>query len=96
MRKFRISSIFRLASRREFVFAGEIAEGSIEGGMMLRVPLQGELYSCIPILGVELIRNTVDPKQSVGLRCSEQSDADVEFYSDLCPPGTVVEVSSHE
>jgi hypothetical protein len=94
MTKFRITSIFRLPSRREFVFAGEIAEGRIEAGMVVRVPLQEELYSCVPILAVEYIRNTFDPRECVGLRCSEKSTEDIEFYSELCPPGTVVDVRS--
>jgi hypothetical protein len=94
MKQFRIGSIFRLEGRREFVFAGEIAEGIIEAGMMVRVPLQEGLYSCIPILGIEFIRNTANPRESVGLRFSGESEADAEFYSELCPPGTVVEVGN--
>ena len=93
MKKFRIASVFRLESRREFVFAGEVTEGIIGTGMVVRVPLQGALYSCIPILGVENIRNTSVSERSVGLRFSEKAEADAAFYSELCPPGTVVEVS---
>jgi hypothetical protein len=95
MAKFKVSNVFRFSSRSEFVFAGSASEEKIEPGIVVRIPLQGELYSCVPIIGVESIYHSDDKVSDVGLRCSEQSEQDAEVYSDLCPPGTVVEVGNN-
>lgn len=92
MAKFKVSSVFRLSSRREFVFAGSVSEGRIEPGMVVRIPLQDELYSCVRVVGVESMYHPIDNEADVGLRCSEESEEDAAVYSDFCPPGTVVEV----
>ena len=92
--RFKVASVLRLAGRHDVVFVGEVVEERIEPGMVLCIPLQGELYSCIPILGVEDIRNTANVMVNVGLRCAEQAETDSDVYADLCPPGTVIEVRS--
>jgi hypothetical protein len=94
--KFEVREVLRmrLPTGPSIVFAGCILEGSIRPGMDVLFELQPALYCSARITAVEFIdRVSVDGGSVIGLVCSETDSKEAELYSDLCPPGTIVQVN---
>ena len=91
--KFEVLQIFRLPARQEIVVTGKVVEGKVVAGMEVRFELQPGLSCSAPVKSVEFV-DTVDAQQSlVGLVLPELHEGDATVYSDLCPIGTVIEVT---
>jgi hypothetical protein len=96
MASFEVREVFRLPSRNEFVIAGTITEGKLIPGMVVSVWIDSKLYWHIPVKSIEYIDRVALNESLVGLVCAETNQIEALLCSDLCPPGTVVEVKEHE
>jgi hypothetical protein len=75
------------------VFAGLILDGTVRAGMEISLELQQGVSCSCKILGVEHLDDVSVDETLVGLLCEEKDAGEVELYSELCPPGTVVEIN---
>jgi len=91
--QFEIREILRLSSRSSIVFAGRILEGTIRPGMEIALELQPRLSCTCTIQSVEYIDRVSAGQALVGLICDETNPDEAALYSDLCPPGTVVQIN---
>ena len=96
MARFEVREVFRLPSRGEFVLAGRIAEGEIKAGMSALVCLDGKLFWELPVKSIEYIDRVSVGESLIGLVCTEQDAREADTCSDLCPPGTIIEVKATE
>jgi len=94
MAKFEVHEIFRLPARREIVIAGSVLEGQVSAGMSVQFELQPKLTCSAIIKGVEFIDRVAAHESLVGLVLVEQDEKEALVYSDLCPIGTIVDVSN--
>jgi hypothetical protein len=92
MASFEVREVLRLSTRPEVVFAGRIIDGVIRPGMEIQLELQKGLFCSCIVSGVEYIDRVSVGESLVGLRCAEQAPEEAAVYSDICPPGTVVQV----
>ncbi|MGJ4910695.1 hypothetical protein [Bradyrhizobium sp. HKCCYLS2033] len=58
MSRFWVDETFAIESRRLFVLAGEIADGQIQAGMIVSVPLNSSLSISGPVHSIEYARRT--------------------------------------
>ena len=94
--QFEVRKVFRKYPHDPFpliVFAGLILDGTVRAGMEVSLELQQGLRCSCEILGVEHLDNVSVDETLVGLLCEEKDAGEVELYSGLCPPGTVVEIN---
>src|SRR4051812_19280535 len=91
--QFEVREIFRLADGPSIVFAGRIIDGTVCTGMEIALELQPRLTCSCTIRSVEYIDRVSVGETLVGLLCAETNPGEAELYSDLCPPGTVVQVN---
>jgi hypothetical protein len=91
--QFEVREIFRLSQGPSIVFAGRIVDGAVRAGMEIALELQPRLSCSCTILSVEYIDRVSVGETLVGLLCAETDPGEAELYSDLCPPGTVVQVN---
>jgi hypothetical protein len=96
MARFEVRTVFRLSLGPSIVFAGRILEGTVKSGMWVR--LEGRSGSPVTcwVKSVEFIDRPSVGESLVGLVCAESNPDDVDLYTDLCPPGTVVDVVDEE
>jgi hypothetical protein len=92
--KFEVREVLRLRLPRgpSIIFAGRILEGAIHPGMDVQFELQPGLYCSSRITAVEYIDRVSVGESVIGLVCSETDSKEAELYSELCPPGTIVQV----
>jgi hypothetical protein len=92
---FQVHEVFRLATRQQFVIAGNVVDGAVVSGMNANIVLQDKLTWTIPIVSVEFIDQIASaPKESlVGLVFAEQSSEDAYLCQGLCEAGTLIDVS---
>jgi hypothetical protein len=83
----------RLPRGPSIIFAGRILEGSIRPGMEVIFELQPALNCSARITAVEYIDRISVGESLICLVCSETDPKEAELYSDLCPPGTIVQVN---
>jgi hypothetical protein len=94
--QFEVRKVFRMYPNDPVpfvVFAGFILDGMVRGGMTITLELQQRLSCSCEILGIEYLDDVSEGETLVGLLCEEKDPGDAEFYLDLCPPGTVVEIN---
>jgi len=91
--QFEVREIFRLSHGPSVVFAGRIIDGTVRAGMEISLELQPRLTCSCTIRSVEYIDRVSVGETLVGLLCAEIDPGQAELYSDLCPPGTVVQVN---
>jgi len=93
--KFEVHDVKRLPGRLAgpaVVFVGRIVEGKVGAGMKLWIEAHPRLFITCSIDSVENMDGTSAAESVLGLRCLEPVKADPNYYSNLCPPGTVIEV----
>jgi hypothetical protein len=91
--QFEVREIFRLSAGPSVVFAGLILDGTVRPGMEIALELQPRLSCSCTIRSVEYIDRVSIGESLVGLLCAETDPGEAALYADLCPPGTVVQVS---
>jgi hypothetical protein len=91
--KFEVREVFRLEHGPSIVFAGRIVQGTVCAGMTMRIELGPSLYWTPTVKGVEYIDRVSVGDSFVGLVCAEEDAWDARAYADLCPPGTVIELT---
>ena len=94
--QFEVRRILRKDPHDQFpfiVFAGLIRDGTVRAGMKISLELQERLSCNCEILAVEYVDYVSADETLIGLLCAETDPGEAELYSDLCPPGTVVEIN---
>jgi len=94
--QFEVRKVFRRDSHSPFpfiVFAGLIRAGTVRAGMEISLELQQRLSCSCEIVSVEYLDDVSVDEVLVGLLCAETDPSEAELYSELCPPGTVVEIN---
>lgn len=92
MARFEVREIFRFPQRSRFVFAGNIIEGAVAVGMTALVRLDGHAFCDLRIQAIEYLDRTASGDSFVCLVFPEESKEESDFYADLCPSGTIIEV----
>jgi hypothetical protein len=93
--KFEVHDVMRLPGRPAgpaVVFIGRIIEGKVGAGMKLWIEAHPRLYITCSIEAVENMDGACEGESIVGLLCPESGKTDPNYYSNMCPPGTVIEV----
>ena len=93
MARFEIRKIFRLPQRSKFVFAGNIVDGIVATGMTAHVWLDGHAFCNLRVEAIECLDRIATRDSLVCLVFHEEAKEESEFYSDLCPLGTTIEVT---
>src|SRR4029078_3413941 len=94
--QFEVRRILRQDPQSPFpiiVFAGLILDGTVHAGMEISLELQHGLSCSCEIIGLEYVDYVSADETLVGLVCAETDPGEAELYSELCPPGTVVEIN---
>ena len=94
--RFEVREILRLRLPRgpSIIFAGRVLEGTIHPGMDIQFELQSGLYCSSRITAVECIDRVSVGESMTGLVCAQTESKEAEFFSEICPPGTIVQVKS--
>jgi hypothetical protein len=90
--RFEVREVLRFTARRKVVLAGRVLDGIARSGQTInfKVP-DGHSWSA-KIASVEFVdRMFAEPL--IGLLCDEGDPREATLYAELCPPGTVVELS---
>ncbi|XUM20306.1 hypothetical protein ACRAVF_22380 [Bradyrhizobium oligotrophicum S58] len=90
MSSFRVDHSFAIESRRLFVLAGAIAEGQIQAGMIVSVPLNSSTSVSGPIHSIEYARSADGEDVCLCIAC-EGSD-ELELWNALNLKNEIVEV----
>lgn len=93
MTRFVVREVFTLPRLNKFVFAGDIVEGAVAAGMTARVWLDGSAFCLLRVESVEYVDRTATGDVMVGLVFREEAEQQSEFYADLCPMGTIIELT---
>jgi hypothetical protein len=90
--RFEVREVLRFVARRKVVLAGRVLDGIARCGQTIhfKVP-DGGSWSA-KITSVEFV-DRMFSEQLVGLLCDERDPREATLYAELCPPGTVVELS---
>jgi hypothetical protein len=91
--QFEVRTVFRLPHGPSLVFAGRIIGGTVRAGMEIALELQSQHTCSCTIKSVEYVDRVSAGENLVGLVCAETDPGEAEFYSGLCPPGTVVQIN---
>ncbi len=93
MAKFEIREVFRLPQRRKFLFAGNSVDGAVAAGMTAHVWLDGHAFCNLQVEAIEYLDRIATRDSLVCLVFPEEAAEESEFYADLCPSGTIIEVT---
>ena len=93
MVRFKVRELFRLPSRLEFVVTGVVLEGWAQAGHVIHFEVQDRLFVTAAVSSVEFLDRISVGESLTCLVCKESDPHDTAFYSDLCPPGTIVELT---
>ncbi|WMW79707.1 hypothetical protein RF679_13735 [Undibacterium cyanobacteriorum] len=93
MAKFEVREVFRLPQRGELVIAGKITEGTVQVGMSAYVWLDGGLYWDLPVRSIEFLDRVSVGESLISLVCRENTEYDAELCSELCPIGSIIDVT---
>jgi hypothetical protein len=90
--RFEVREVLRFTARRKVVLAGRVLEGIARSGQTInfKVP-DGHAWSA-KIASVEFV-DRVFSESLIGLLCDERDPREATLYAELCPPGSVVELS---
>jgi len=91
--RFEVREVFRLPVHRKVVVAGVILDGIVRSGQTIIFKLQDGLFCSAKIASVEYIDRVSSRESLVALLCDEKNRQEAAFYAQLCPRGTIVEVS---
>jgi len=92
MALFRIAASFAVQSRNLFVLAGDVVEGRIVPGMLVRIRCNSSVAMTAPVHAVEYIRHSTGPEQ-IGLCIRCEDDDELEVWRGLNIGPEVVEVA---
>jgi hypothetical protein len=77
MSRFRVNNTFALQRRRLFVLAGVIAEGQIQAGMIVSVPLNSSLSVTGLIHSIEYARTASGEDVCLCIACEDSDELDI-------------------
>ena len=91
--RFEVREVLRFVARRKVVLAGRVLEGIARSGQTInfKVP-DGHSWSA-KIASVEFVDRIFPEERLIGLLCDERDPREATLYAELCPRGTIVELS---
>ena len=90
--RFEVREVLRFTARRKVVLAGHVLDGIARPGQTINFKAPDGLPWSAKIASVEFV-DRMFSEQLVGLLCDERDPREATLYAELCPPGTVVELS---
>ena len=93
MARFEVREVFRLPQRNKFVFAGNIVAGTVATGMTAHVWLDGHAFCNLRVEAIEYLDRITAGDSLVCLVFPEEAKEESEFYADMCPLGTIIDVT---
>ena len=90
--RFEVREVLRFTARRKVVLAGRVLDGIARSGQIINFKVPDGLSWSAKIDSVEFV-DRIFSEQLVGLLCDERDPREATLYAELCPPGTVVELS---
>ena len=90
--RFEVREVLRFTARHKVVLAGRVVDGIARSGQTINFNLPDGLFWSAKIVSVEFV-DRMFSEQLVGLLCDERDPREATLYAELCPPGTVVELS---
>lgn len=91
--RFEVREIFRFTARRKVVVAGRVIDGIARAGQTINFKAPDGLSWSARIASIEVVDRIFSGQSLIGLLCNEQDPREAELCTQLCPPGTVVELS---
>ena len=91
--RFEVREVLRFTARRKVVLAGRVLEGVARPGQTIDFRFQDRLFCSVKIAAVEFVERILPDETLVGLLCEERDPREATLYAELCPRGTVVELS---
>lgn len=82
-----------MTARRKVVLAGRVLDGIARSGQTINFKVPDGLPWSARIASVEFIDRMFSERPLIGLLCDERDPREATLYAELCPPGTVVELS---
>jgi hypothetical protein len=67
MARFHVNTTFEIASRGYSVLCGDVVEGVIRAGMIVRIPMNSGVFMPLPIHSIEIVTASGKGKNSLGL-----------------------------
>jgi hypothetical protein len=90
--RFEVRAIFRFIPRRKIAIAGRVLSGIASAGQTINFKApDGSLWHA-RVSAIEFV-DRVFSESLIGLLCDERDPREATLYAELCPPGTVVELS---
>lgn len=90
--RFEIREVLRFTARRQVALAGRVLEGIARSGQTINFKGPDGLVWSAKIASVEFV-DRMFSESLIGLLCDERDPREASLYAELCPPGTVVELS---
>jgi hypothetical protein len=90
--RFEVQKVFRFTERRKVVLAGRVLSGVASAGQIINFNTPDGSPWTTTITAVEFVER-VFSDSLIGLLCDERDPREATLYAELCPPGTVVELS---
>nr|BAJ06986.1 hypothetical protein [uncultured bacterium] len=90
--RFNFRNALQLDSPPSLFLIGDVLEGEISTGMVLRIPLRPSLTLNARIEGIELVTSLNRHDSPVALRVAFESEEEAQLISDLLRPGAALEV----
>ena len=91
--RFEVRGVLRFTARRKVVLAGRVLEGIARSGQTIDFELPDGHFWSAKIAAVEFVDRILPEETLIGLLCDERDPKEAMLYAELCPPGTVVELS---
>ena len=90
--RFEVREVLRFTARRKVVLAGRVLEGIARAGQTINFKVPDGLSWSARIASVEFV-DRLFSESLIGLLCDERDPREATLYAELCPAGTVVELS---
>jgi hypothetical protein len=91
--RFEVREVLRFVARRKVVLAGRVVEGIARSGQTINFKVPDRLSWSTKIASIEFVDRIFPEERLVGLLCDERDPKEAMLYAELCPRGTIVELS---
>jgi hypothetical protein len=90
--RFEVREVLRFTARRKVALAGRVLDGVARSGQTINFKVPDGLSWSARIASIEFVDRTFS-EPLIALLCDERDPREATLYAELCPPGTIVELS---